>query len=367
MHLRAAVIWVIAASAAAGQPRVVEHVVVYRETGRYGGWPANHGIWSWGDEILVGFSAAYFQRKAADVHQYDSGKPEEPRLARSKDGGHTWSIEAPASLLPPEQGGAAVRPLTEPMDFRHPDFAMTLRLSNIDQGASRLFYSMDRGRSWKGPYAFPLLGQRGIAARTDYIVNGPRDAFVFLTASKNNGKEGRPLCARTRDGGLSWNFVGWIGEEPRGFAIMPSTVRLSESRMISAVRVKQDQGHDWIDVYETRDSGAHWEYLTRVVPSTGGHGGNPPSMVRLRDGRIAVTYGYRGAPYGIQARLSEDEGKSWGKEIVLRGDGTTWEVGYTRTVQRADGKMVTVYYFAEARERERVIAATVWEAGTRGR
>ena len=47
--------------------------------------------------------------------------------------------------------------------------------------------------------------------------------------------------------------------------------------MISAVRVKQDEGHDWIDVYETRDSGAHWEYLTRVVPSTGGHGGNPPS------------------------------------------------------------------------------------------
>jgi hypothetical protein len=90
-------------------------------------------------------------------------------------------------------------------------------------------------------------------------------------------------------------------------------------------------------------------------------------MVRLRDGRIAVTYGYRGAPYGIRARLSEDEGKSWGKEIVLRGDGATWEVGYTRTVQRADGRMVTVYYFAEERERERVIAATVWEAGRRGR
>jgi hypothetical protein len=29
------------------------------ETGRFGGWPANHGIWSWGDEILVGFSAGY--------------------------------------------------------------------------------------------------------------------------------------------------------------------------------------------------------------------------------------------------------------------------------------------------------------------
>ena len=37
-------------------PGAVRHVVVYREEGRFAGWPANHGIWAWGDEILVGFS-----------------------------------------------------------------------------------------------------------------------------------------------------------------------------------------------------------------------------------------------------------------------------------------------------------------------
>ena len=25
----------------------VTHVKVYYEAGRFGGWPANHGIWSW--------------------------------------------------------------------------------------------------------------------------------------------------------------------------------------------------------------------------------------------------------------------------------------------------------------------------------
>jgi hypothetical protein len=40
-----------------GHDGVVEHVTVYHRQGRFGGWPANHGIWSWGDEILVGFSA----------------------------------------------------------------------------------------------------------------------------------------------------------------------------------------------------------------------------------------------------------------------------------------------------------------------
>ena len=40
-------------------PAGVEHVDVYRKPGRFGGWPANHGIWSWGQEIFVGFSAGY--------------------------------------------------------------------------------------------------------------------------------------------------------------------------------------------------------------------------------------------------------------------------------------------------------------------
>ncbi len=57
----------------------IEHKLLYKETGRFGGWPANHGIWSWGDEILCGFSAAYFKRMPANRHQYDNQKPEEPR------------------------------------------------------------------------------------------------------------------------------------------------------------------------------------------------------------------------------------------------------------------------------------------------
>ena len=167
------------------------------------------------------------------------------------------------------------------------------------------------------------------------------------------------MCARTTDGGLSWKFVSWIGEEPAGFAIMPSTVRLSADRMITVVRVKEDQRHDAIDLYGSADDGAHWQFLNRPVPSTGGHGGNPPSMIRLKDGRICLTYGYRGEPYRICARIGKDEGSAWSEEIVLR-TGATWELGYTRTVQRPDGKIVTVYYFPEHPDTERIIAATIW-------
>jgi hypothetical protein len=337
----------------AAQPSVIEHVLVYKETGRYGGWPANHGIWNWGNEILCGFSAAYYLKKSPNVHQYDSSKPEEPRLARSLDGGHTWAIESPPSLLPPSQGGKAAVPITNPIDFQTPGFAMTLRFTDTNKGPSLLFYSYDRGKSWQGPFDFPLLGQTGIAARTDYIVNGKHDAFVFLTAAKSNGKEGRPFCARTTDGGLHWNLVSWMADEPPGFAIMPSTVRLSPDRLISAMRIHEGD-KDWIDLFESHDNAGTWKYLTRPITSTGGHGGNPPSMIRLKDGRICVTYGFRSEPYEIRAKLSSDEGKTWSNDIVL-DNGATWEVGYTRTAQRPDGKIVSLYYASQA------IAATIWD------
>jgi hypothetical protein len=82
----------------------------------------------------------------------------------------------------------------------------------------------------------------------------------------------------------------------------------------------------------------------------------------LRDGRLCATYGYREAPYGIRARLSTDNGKTWGREIHVRDDGCTWDIGYTRTFQRTDGKIVTVYYYATAERPEQHIVATIWEA-----
>jgi hypothetical protein len=86
-------------------------------------------------------------------------------------------------------------------------------------------------------------------------------------------------------------------------------------------------------------------------------------MVRLRDGRLAITYGHRSAPFEIRGRLSADGGRTWGKEIVLRGDAGAWDIGYTRTVQRADGKLVTAYYWAADPMRERAIEVTIWDPG----
>jgi hypothetical protein len=196
-------------------------------------------------------------------------------------------------------------------------------------------------------------------ARTDYIVNGKDDCLIFLTASKTNGKEGRPFCTRTRDGGKTIEFVSWISPEPEGFSIMPQSLRVGDKQLISAIR-RKEEGVGFIEVYVSKDDGKSWQFLSKPA-GTGRSNGNPADMVRLKDGRIVLTYGYRSKPHGIRAVISRDNGRTWGKEIHLRDDGRTWDIGYPQMIIRPDGKLVTVYYYTTEKDKEQHIAATIWD------
>jgi hypothetical protein len=180
-------------------------------------------------------------------------------------------------------------------------------MTDTNAGPARFYMSTDRGQNWQGPFRLPLFDTKGIAARTDYIVNGKHDCSMFLTAAKPDGREGRPLCVRTTDGGKTWSFVSWIGPEPKGYAIMPATVRLGESEFLTAIRCREGQ-KSWIETYRSADDGQSWNHDTVAVPDTGE--GNPPSMpARLGPRRsscattaAAATSVIRAAPYGPMAR-----------------------------------------------------------------
>ncbi len=329
-------------------------------------------MWIWGDEILVGFSRGT-DKDRGDFHHIDKEKPEEFVLARSRDGGVNWAVETPRpsgalagtsrmrhGLMPP--GVAEERPvdLSEPIVFTHPDFALTVRMEETNKGRSRFYYSYDRGTTWRGPYWLPLFDQLGVMGRTDAIIDGSRDALLFLTASKSNGREGRPFCARTTDGGLSWRFVSFVGPEPAGYAIMPSSVRLSKTELVTTVR-RLEPPKSVIDAYASCDDGRSWSLLSTPEPEMGE--GNPPSLVKLPDGRLCLTYGFRAPPLGIRARISSDGGKTWSPPIVLRDDGGGRDIGYVRTVIRPDGRLVSVYYYHDRSGPLRYLAATIWDPG----
>jgi len=304
--------------------------------------------------------------------------------ARSLDGGETWET-APMPCKVPGDGGLSSdehveahlqiaqalqrNPLRsgtlKSLNFSHPAFAILCGRSGLSAGAQSWFYgSFDRCRSWEGPFGLPSFGRLGVEARTDCLVVGPSECLLFLTGTKETGDEGRPFCARTVDGGQTFQFVSWITPEPSGYAIMPSSVRILSGEIVTAVRCQSGAGdpgepRNWIDLYLSSDLGRTWRFLVQSVGDTG-VGGNPPSLIRLRDGRLCLTYGFRDPLVGIRAVISHDSGRSWQPPIILRDDGGDSDIGYTRSVQRADGKVVTAYYFNDRSDGERYIAATIW-------
>jgi acyl-CoA thioesterase-1 len=174
-----------------------KHVIVYGEPGRFTGWPANNGLWSWGSEILVGFSLGYHQSNSGGGHAIDPSKPQVRAFARSLDGGETWHLEQPE--LPMDRR-IPEAPLKQPINFAHPDFAMRCFDSSF-------IVSYDRGRTWQGRYKFSQFPTESLTSRTDYLVSGSNTCTVFLSAEEKGVQvdeySDRAFCARTTDGGLS--------------------------------------------------------------------------------------------------------------------------------------------------------------------
>jgi hypothetical protein len=350
----------------------IQNGIVFHEEGRFAGWPANHGIWIWDNEILVGFvEAAHMDSKG--FHTYDRSTATN-KYARSNDGGRSWTIEDAYEHGQTARGfdnnisGQKIKipvPISTPIeDFTHPGFIFTFLRQHNDHGPSHFYYSKDRGKIWEGPFVFPDLNTNGVATRTDYIVDGPKELTAFITVAKSNKREGRVTMVRTTDGGLNWELVSWIGPEPEGFDIMPSSVRLSPTELLTVIRTRTGNGQDLMTSWISGDNGKSWEKLKDPVADTG-KGGSPPALLKLNDGRLALAYIYR-SQYGsrVNIRFSADNGASWSDEIILRGcDGATFDVGYPRMVQRPDGKLVIIYYWNNANQEGakpfRYIASTI--------
>lgn len=338
------------------QPSAKKNITVFQEPTRYAGWPANHGLWQWGDELVVGFTAGWFKHEDAG-HAIDRTKPSFEWQARSLDGGLTWQAETNLPFAD-HKAEAKPAPLNAPIDFTAPNFALMFRFGGLHVGPSWFYTSTDRCQNWQGPFAFAVSGVEKICTRTDLVILGKHDCLMFGSAAKSNNREGRLFCARTTDGGLHWKLVSWIGPEPAetDFAIMPSTVRLPSGALITTVRHARP-GYN-IMAWRSDDLGEHWTSLGAATPDIGG---NPPALVVLKDGRLCLTYGYRKKPFGARARLSQDEGRTWGPEIILRDDGLSGDLGYPRSLVRPDGRILTCYYFNGPRDEDRTIQATLWQ------
>jgi hypothetical protein len=366
---------------------VIEHVTVYRRPGRFAGWPANYGMWSWGREMVVLLSEGAFL-DADKTHKIDDRQPVRVLQGRSLDDGRTWAVEPFTGATPkgraisadehastgrrignPYEGENPPADFEGRLDFSSPETVVLVGRSTCASLPEPVFswfhVSRDRCRTWRGPFRFRGLDEsQNLASRTDVIPLTAEHALFMVTCHKSNGREGRVFCAETRDGGRSFRHLAWLGQElADGYEIMPSSVRLPDGRILTATRVGTGKfvSEGCIRMYESADDGRSWTPLPPAVPATG-RLSNPPALLQLRDGRLCLVYGFRDPPSGMRARLSADAGRSWSEDIVLRDDGGDHDLGYPRAVLNSEGKVVTAYYYNTDPGSERFIGASIWDA-----
>ncbi|MCC5930453.1 MAG: exo-alpha-sialidase [Cyclobacteriaceae bacterium] len=364
------------------QDSAINYVVVSAEEGRFRAWPANNGMWNWdnGKEILVGFTDG---KRVQEGYHYIQ-EPYISKLARSLDGGKTWTTEDPEGYV---GDITAVEESPGGIQFNHPDFAMRVGADGYHGNADTqgfFFYSYDRGKSWAGPYRFnelndaPELEGMEITSRTSYLADGERTILVIMTARNPElefgSRRDKPFVVRSKDGGKSFHFVSWIVPWTDDYrAVMLSTVRLNDNTIITTARRRNPFDTEqpcWIDAYISEDRGENWRFLSKVT-ETGIHNGNPPALTLLKDGRLVCVYANRSLSK-MMMRYSEDHGKTWGEETEIRDNPWgeeataiynpfTYDMGYPQVVQNADGNIVAMYYLAREDRPHSYIEAAIWK------
>ena len=229
---------------------MIEIQPIFREAGRFAGWPANYGMWQWDNEIVVIFTEGTYQASTVS-HARDKSKPFTTLQARSLDGGITWKVTPFPGLVPgnrpisadehvlPELSLAAYLAVDNSqlltsdggINFTHPDFAMLCGRTGLDAGTQSFFYTtVDRCHTWQGPFRLPMFGQPAVAARTDYQIEDANTCILFLTANKTDGNEGRVFAAGQRMAEHPSNLFPLSVKSP-GHMALPSCPPICAFRM----------------------------------------------------------------------------------------------------------------------------------------
>lgn len=139
----------------------------------------------------------------------------------------------------------------------------------------------------------------------------------------------------SRDDGQTWSKQGCIGESNYNET---APLLLDDGRLLCASRTGNPQH---LELFESEDQGKSWAASSALTLGSQ----HPGHLLRLNDGAILLTYGIRNKGlYGLGARISRDQGKTWEAPIVLLDFETATDGGYPASVQFEDDMIVTAYY-----------------------
>lgn len=356
----------------------MKSTLIYYDPHHFAGWPANAGMWNWGNEVLVAFHVgSYLPKKKG--HHIDERKKIRTVLARSMNGGKNWKIE----LDNPIDEISRKQPIALPeagIHFSHPDFALKVGTAAVSIHNSTYIVTYDRGHSWQGPYLLPGAG-KNMTARTDYVIEG-RSSCILVLSKQTSGipckaLPDRSYAVRTDDGGHTWKKLGFVADKSARSALT-NTVRMSDGSFICSISRRYDvvdaselrpakgrfplHSNHWIEIRRSTDGGYHWHTLSVLdMPySIYSQSSVPSCLGRFPDGRLVIHYAFRGENPRMVARLSKDGGKSWGEEIVLDDDISDDDIGYPKLAMLPFGTALVVYHSASIERPQQHIKCIAW-------
>jgi hypothetical protein len=204
--------------------------------------------------------------------------------------------------------------------------------------------SGDGGRTWQRsldvqlPPGVPYLIPFGDVVRME----GRMLAAPFYLEDRNWSTDARPATRKgssyllfSEDDGRTWGDAVVIGPDDYNET---SVLRIRPNHWLAASRTYAD-GH--LELFTSNNEGRSWKNAGPLtLPSH-----HPAHLLRLRDGRILLTYGLRERGHqGVGMRVTEDEGKTWKAPTrIVNLEGST-DSGYPSSVQLPDGSLVTAYY-----------------------
>ena len=155
---------------------------------------------------------------------------------------------------------------------------------------------------------------------------------------------------RSEDNGHSWAVVSVAADADCLIGYGESAIlRCTDGDLLCVMRTESPSGtRERMAMTRSADTGLTWS-----TPEMTEMHGHPPDLLRLRDGRIVCTFGYRSDPMGIRAQISEDDGRTFTEDslVVLRDDGKPSaeggrgaDLGYPITIQLPDDSLMTIYY-----------------------
>ncbi|MCS5626967.1 MAG: sialidase family protein [Planctomycetota bacterium] len=340
------------ASWAAVKAEVSERRVISQNPGRYHGWPTLAARVS-GQLLLVCSGGR-------EGHVCPFGRVE---LMRSDDSGLSWSYprvvmdggidDRDAGVLETSSGAMLITTFTsnayEPMlaaaeakpgswDEKRLErwLATHNRLSRPARKASLgvwMIRSTNGGITWSGRYRSILNSPHGPIELSD--------GRIFY-AGKQLWKGDKVGFAQSVDDAQTWEYLTDLpvrdGDDKANYHEL-NAIECESGRIVVHIRNHNKKNSGETLQSHSTDGGKTWS-----TPRSIGVWGLPSHLQRLGDGRLLMSYGHRRNPLGNQARVSNDEGKTWSAAMVISGDGHSGDLGYPSTVEFADGSLLSVWY-----------------------